>query len=97
MTDGAIHVPQVDFLNSGRLPRRLESERSEATRGLHHPAPGLLRRFAPGFGTLLGGIIVGIVGEGLVLLGFSQYFGVATGLLGADGTLLRQRQWEEIR
>src|ERR1700683_3571808 len=99
MTDGVIHVPQVDFLSSGRLLRRLESERSEATQGLHHPAPGLLRRFVPRnddsdrsdtaptgwrgtiYGTLLGAIIVSIVGNGLVLLGFSQYFGVATGLL----------------
>lgn len=34
------------------------------------------------YGTLLGAIIVGIITNGLVLLGFSQYFGdVATGLL----------------
>ncbi len=36
------------------------------------------------------------VGNALVLPGFSQYFGVATGLLRADGTLLCQQQWEEI-
>jgi ribose transport system permease protein len=34
------------------------------------------------YGTLLGAIIVGMITNGLVLLGFSQYFGdVATGLL----------------
>src|SRR6202050_5461441 len=89
MTDGVIHVPQVDFLNSGRLLRRLESERSEATQGPPHAAPGLLCRFAPRnddsdrsdaaptvgrgtmYGTLLGAIIVGIVGTVVVLPGFS--------------------------
>jgi hypothetical protein len=38
----------------------------------------------------------GVVGKGLVVLGLSQYFGVAAGLLGADGTHLCQQQWEEI-
>jgi ribose/xylose/arabinose/galactoside ABC-type transport system permease subunit len=34
------------------------------------------------YGTLLGAIIVGIITNGLVMLGFSQYFGdVATGFL----------------
>jgi hypothetical protein len=87
--------PKSTFLILGVSQGAWKASAAKQPKGYITRPPGC---FVAGtiFGTLLGANNASIVGEGLVVPGFSQYFGVATGLLRADGTHLCQRQWEEI-